>query len=48
MRVATDNKLLKAVNIINSCIKEVEPELAKVLKDYQANIKNKNHITIIF
>ena len=44
MRVATDNKLLKAVNIINSCIKEVEPELAKVLKDYQANIKNKNHI----
>ncbi len=44
MRVATDNKLLKAVNIIEANKDNVEPELKEVLEDYVKNIKDRAHI----
>lgn len=44
MRIATDTKLTKIVNIITANIENVEPELKEVLNDYVLNIKNKAHV----
>jgi pyruvate-ferredoxin/flavodoxin oxidoreductase len=44
MRIATDFKLQKIVDIINANLDKVEPELKDVLNEYVANIKDKDHI----
>ena len=44
MRVATDFKLAKIVNIINGALDKVEPELKDILVDYLNNIKNRKHV----
>jgi len=47
MRIATDFKLTKIINIINNNIEKVEPELKDTLNDYVLNIKNKAHVRVM-
>jgi pyruvate-ferredoxin/flavodoxin oxidoreductase len=44
MRVATDFKLKQIIGIIEANKNDCEPDLKAVLEDYEANIKNKEHI----
>ncbi|MBQ2069662.1 MAG: pyruvate:ferredoxin (flavodoxin) oxidoreductase, partial [Bacilli bacterium] len=48
MRIASDQKMSRILGIIDDALKgEIEPELEALLKDYVANVKNRDHIRSI-